>query len=114
MMVLNVGDIRAGMEVFGIDGAKLGTVAHAWVGDWHGCEQHDFSRGVLPSDIETVEKGDYFLAVDGALELYVPFDAITILFPGENVTVSLTQAECRERFALKPSFLGSIRTVETQ
>jgi hypothetical protein len=104
-MVSNIGDIRAGMDVFGIDGISLGTVIHAWVRDNHLLHQHDFSQGVLPPDIDTHDKGEYFLVSGGEVEMYVSFDVVAILFPGENVTVSMTVEECRQHCSVKPSCL---------
>jgi hypothetical protein len=104
-MMSNIGDIRAGMDVFGIDGISLGTVTHAWVRDNHLLYQHDFSQGVIPPDIDIHDKGEYFLVSGGEGHMYVPFDLVAILFPGENVTVSMTREECRQRCSVKPSCL---------
>ena len=72
----NIGDIRAGIDVLGIDGLSLGTVTHAWVRDNHLLHQHDFLQGVLPPDIDIHDNSEYFL-VSG----YCRYDISAILRP---------------------------------
>jgi hypothetical protein len=104
-MVSNIGDIRAGMDVFGIDGLSLGVVNHAWVRDNYLLHQHDDSQGVLPPDIDIHDKGEHFLVSGGERQMYMSFDVVAIVFLGENVTVSLTREECWQRSSVKPSCL---------
>lgn len=120
-MVWNAADIREGMEVLGLDGRCIGRVTHVWLDlserpdsdlDTLG---HHAAQGLMPleqvSGTASVE-GGYFLVepVEGEMDgppLYVPFGAVQILFPGQNVTLSWASDECRKQYGRPPVGLGA-------
>ena len=110
-MVTHEGDVREGMEAVGLDGRSLGTVGAVWMEETMGETPHDFSLGMPPAG--GVERSGYFQVQGEAGDLYVPFEAIVILFPGQNVTVGSTTQECRERYRTQPEVLSSCRLVQT-
>jgi len=140
-MVMNLGDVRAGMELLGGCARKIVTVSTVWVDipemgvavirdkqqdlRANGGERPSSAvpEGLVIEDVRpdgTVaalsepkasdrQKAGYFLVTgegDAAYSaLYIPFSAIQVLFPGENVTLSCTREECREQYRSRPGFL---------
>jgi hypothetical protein len=111
-MVTHEGDVREGMEAVGLDGESLGTVARVWIKEVIDATPHELARGMPPASGE--ERSGYFLVQDRGEDLYVPFEAIFILFPGQNLTVGSTVEECRQRYRTPPAGLSSCRLVQPQ
>jgi hypothetical protein len=109
MLVINEGDVRQGMDAIGLDGVALGTIETVWVGDPPEMNPHTLADG-MPA---TGGRDGHFYVRNEGDDLYIPFDAIAILFPGQNVTVSCTAGECRERYGKRPSGLAQLKEVET-
>jgi hypothetical protein len=121
-MKWNVADIHGGMDVFALDGKRLGCVTRVWVdveiGPTPGRLGHLLAEGLLPvEDVSGVRdvSGGYFL-VDGSggeasgSSLYMPFEAVQILFPGQNVTMGWSAEECVARFRAPPSLVEALQT----
>ncbi len=111
-MITHEGDFREGMEVTGLDGTCLGTVGQVWIDHRSDPMSHDLSKG-MPASVEADRDG-YFLLRHEEDEFFVPFNAIVILFPGQNVTLGCTADECRERYSMLPPPLSAFRLVEAQ
>ena len=109
-MVWNAADIQEGMPVFGLDGEQIGLVAHVWldVGEPPDLQRlgHDAADGLIPIERMTgtgsVRNGCFEIDAmkrNGSSEtMCVPFGAVQILFPGQNVTLMYEAHECRRRF----------------
>lgn len=109
----NAADIQHGMEVLGLDGRQVGTVSRVWLDVFDGSAfdvgtlGHHLARGLMPLDqmsgTDPVRGGYFAVESDGNQgSLYVPFDAVQILFPGQNVTLSCSASECWMRFKQRP------------
>jgi hypothetical protein len=96
----NLGDIHAGMEVFGLDGKQIGTVGHVWL-----TPRDAMSPGETPpAEFSPSPVAHSFFEVQRSdAPLYVPFGAVTVLFPGENVTLDCTEHECLHLYRRKLS-----------
>ncbi|HLJ68987.1 MAG TPA: hypothetical protein VKX16_16670 [Chloroflexota bacterium] len=103
-MVWNRGDIQPGMEVFALDGRKLGVVSEV-VPDTPreliaGALGAGESGGAGPARDERIvdRPGHFVVTGEGSpleqQKLHIPFSAVQILFPGENVTVSWASDQC--------------------
>jgi hypothetical protein len=137
-MISGVTDIQQGMDVFGADGQKIGSVSEVYR-DVGAGTAGTYGTPTGTSDIVTEEVtttptgtpgGTFaetttstgatspgYFKVDqggilgiGAKELYIPFSAVSTVVPGENVTVSCTKDECGTRFGTKPAFLEGDNT----
>lgn len=122
-MVWNAADIHTGMEVLGLDGRPVGEVAHVWldIDDGQGREfsalAHSASQGLMP--LEDVAgavrvRGGWFLVPSGESDLYIPFNAVQILFPGQNVTLACSSRECTELYCRRPGGIpveGALKTM---
>jgi sporulation protein YlmC with PRC-barrel domain len=118
-MNTNTAGIENGMTVYDLNGEKIGTVddvltveAHSQTGmndPYAAGSGGDFGTTVSSSAGETtvlkVSQGGV-LGI-GAKDLYVPFDAIQNIVPGDGVTVNCTKDQCSNLYAQKPSFLSS-------
>jgi hypothetical protein len=102
---MNPGDIRAGMEVYALDGALLGRVYTV-------CEETNSLSGRSAGPASTAEPGRqetrYLVIKVDQQVLYIPFAAVTALFPGESVMLDCTADECRERFSQQPAGITPI------
>ena len=118
-MVTNVAGIENGMAVYDLNGEKIGSVADVLTVEAH-------SQSAL-NDPYAAGTGDAYgastagsagentmLKVNqggvlgiGATELYIPFDAVQNIAPGDGVTINCTKDQCGNLYAQKPSFLGS-------
>jgi hypothetical protein len=96
MLVMHRGDVREGMDVLGLDGTCVGTVGAVWLERDTEPSPHDLAGG-MPASTDAGRDG-HFLVLGGGDELVVPFEAIVILFPGQNLTIACTAEECRERY----------------
>jgi len=121
-MMQNGGDIRGGMDVFALDGQKIGTVQRVWLNAtdmWAGntrtieeasIEVQEPARSASAATRVRHETSYFAVAPDGPSEsdprlLYVPFGAVHVLFPGETLTLDCVVAECTDRYRQKPDFL---------
>lgn len=84
--------IEKGMRVFAADDSDLGKITHIWtdVGDTPNSPQNYLVAG---------EGG--FLGI-GEHDLYIPFEAVDTVVPGESVTVTCTRDECIDLYTAKP------------
>lgn len=84
--------IEKGMKVYTSGGGDLGKITHVWtgVGD----------SPTSPQDYFVVGEGG-FLGI-GEQYLYIPFDAIEVVVPGESITVNCSQEKCIDLYAAKP------------
>ncbi len=115
-MVSNVGDVRGGMDVYTVDGERLGMVVDVLLSQWdadtpnvRGPITLSLPPGTMISHVTdaariapTQAPTSYFTVAreDGAY--YIPFGAITILFPGQNVTLDCTPEECAALYRRAP------------
>lgn len=135
---LNVGDIRGGMDVFGLDGGRIGHVTDVWLSPSDSTTPNVKEPVIVPlpptsspdenpdvrsddaqqlpqlgsgdQEVLGLESGDsatidrtsasisYFTLEGDKGPFYVPFGAVTTLFPGQNVTIDCTTSECETRF----------------
>ena len=117
-MVTNVAGIENGMTVYDLNGDKIGTVADvltveahsqnalndpyaAGSGDGYGTAN---SGSAGENSMLKVNQGGV-LGI-GATELYIPFNAVQNIEPGDGVTINCTKDQCANLYAQKPSFLG--------
>jgi len=128
-------DIQKGMDVFGTDGEKIGTVTAVYNATGSGAPVAGEGTNVMAdpvtgdtlmaeargqrveasptaASIATATSGEDYFTVEhggilhiGAKRLYVPFGAACDVVPGRCVTVSCSKDECLERYATKPDFL---------
>jgi hypothetical protein len=107
-MVNNLGDVRGGMDVYAVDGERLGMVVDVLLSQ-SDTNTPDVRRPItlsLPRDTMIAHDSDeahiaptpgrtsYFTVATEDTAYYVPFGAISILFPGQNVTLDCTLEEC--------------------
>jgi uncharacterized protein DUF2171 len=109
MIVTNEADVREGMEVIGLDGVSVGTVGAVWIKERVESKAHDLAEGMPP--LSGPGHDGHFLVRDQGKELYVPFDAIAILFPGQNLTLTCTAEECRNLYRSEPVSLATFQLV---
>lgn len=131
-MILNIGDIRGGMDVYSIAGERVGTVTdvrlsnedddtpqvHEQVtiefpaeavrdtgGDTQADNQHRAgSRHMERATIGPTRASISYFAVEGEHgALFIPFTVVITLFPGENVTLECTLEECEQRYRERPT-----------
>jgi hypothetical protein len=100
-MAIKATDIQRGMDVYGSDGEKVGSVAEIY-GSEFGSDQPGEAppTGTAPSGAPlpflTVQQ-EGILGL-GSKELHVPAEAVRNVVPGERVELSCTKAECEERY----------------
>jgi ribosomal 30S subunit maturation factor RimM len=117
-MVTNIAGIENGMAVYDLNGEKIGTVDDVLTVEAHSQSSlNDPYAGGAGDALGTTSTGsngnNSLLKVSqggvlgiGATELYVPFDAVQNIAPGDGVTVNCTKDQCGNLYAQKPSFLG--------
>lgn len=122
-MAINLASIQTGMDVYDPAGDKIGTIGD--ILDVQAYSESDMNTvsanpatgtvgdmGVTtvtpnPSDQKRYLKVDQggILGI-GATELYIPFDAVESVAPGECVTVNCTKDTCGDMYGNKPDFLS--------
>jgi hypothetical protein len=128
-METQVADIQKGMEVYGTDGERLGTVAEVYFGESTTPQPTGVDTGtdimtdpVTPDTLAAEARGESwggrdvptgFFRMDqggilglGAHHLYVPFSAVCDVVPNRCVTLSCSKDDCSSLFANKPEFVG--------
>jgi hypothetical protein len=113
-VVSNIGDVRGGMDVYTADGDLLGMVVDVLLSR-SDTDTPDVRGPItlsLPPDAVIVPdkariaptqgSTSYFTVAGEDDAYYVPFEAITILFPGQNVTLDSTVEECAARYHRAP------------
>jgi hypothetical protein len=85
-------EIEKRMKVHASNGDDLGRISHVWtdVGE----------TPTSPQDYIVVTEGG-FLGIGGR-SLYIPFDAVASVVPGESVTVNCNQEQCHDLYTTKP------------
>jgi hypothetical protein len=115
-MVWNAADIRTGMDVFGLDGRLIGSVVEVWLEVAEprdldaGSLGHSAAHGLMPlGDVSgAVTATDGYFSLESADQsepswrLFIPFSAVQILFPGQNVTLACSSEECRKKYGRVP------------
>jgi sporulation protein YlmC with PRC-barrel domain len=105
-MATNLQMIDKGMEVYDSMGEKIGSVA-----DVYAVAAESQTSTLTP----TSTAGTMFKVNEGgvlgigATVLYVPFNAVANVDPGDSVTLNCTQADAERQYATKPDFLESDR-----
>jgi hypothetical protein len=89
--------ISHGMDVYGSDAEKIGTVSHVWP------TVEDTSSGISTTGVFQVDQGG-ILGL-GAKHLYVPYVAVTECVPGERVILNCSKSDCANRYGDRPGFL---------
>jgi len=146
---MNANDIQDGMEVFGSDGEKIGSISEVYPGAGDAATTSGTTQGfgtespgtvgeVVAEEVQVTETAPSYRTADtesggygsmrtaaagtmtatgyfkvdqggilgiGAKELYFPFNAVTTVVPGKNVTVNCAKDQCSDRYATKPAFL---------
>jgi ribosomal 30S subunit maturation factor RimM len=117
-MVTNIAGIENGMAVYDLDGDKIGSVDDVLTVQAHSQNMlNDPLAGgageVLGAAGAGLAAANSLLKVSqggvlgiGAKALYIPFDAVQNIAPGDGVTINCTKDECDNLYAQKPSFLG--------
>ena len=131
-MILNLGDIRGGMDVYSIAGERVGTVTDVRLSnedddtpqvdeqvtiefpaeavrdtgdDTEADNQHEAgSRDTETATIGPTRASISYFVVEGEHgALFIPFTVVMTLFPGENVTLDCTLEECDQRYRERPT-----------
>jgi len=131
-MILNIGDIRGGMDVYSIAGERVGTVTDVRLSiedddtpqvdeqvtiefpaealhDTGDDAQADNQHGTDYRHMEHATIGpthasiSYFVVEGEHGAFYIPFTVVITLFPGENVTLECTLEECGQRYRERPT-----------
>jgi len=122
-MATNLASVQTGMDVYDPAGDKIGTISdvldvEAYSETDTNTVYADQATGAVGDlDVTTVtpnpEGQKRYLKVDqggilgiGAKELYIPFDAVESVAPGECVTVNCTKDTCGDMYGNKPDFLS--------
>ena len=100
-MTIKATDVQRGMDVYGSDGGKIGSVTEIY-GSEFGSDGpgEDPPTGTAPTGaplpfLTVYQEGILGL---GSKELRVPAEAVQNIVPGERVELSCTKAECEERY----------------
>ena len=101
-MEIKTTDIQRGMDVYGSDGEKVGSVTEVY-GSEFGSDQPGEAppTGVTPEGSPlpflAVRREGTLLGI-GSAELRIPAEAVQNVVPGERVELSHTKAECDELY----------------
>jgi hypothetical protein len=122
-MVMNATDIKEGLDVYGSDGEKIGSVKEVYPAATGTVSTVSTGMPETISDVVTEEvpvtdaapgtmtATGYFQVDQGGIlgigvkELYFPFSAVTNVVPGDNLTVNCTKDQCGDLYGTKPDFL---------
>ncbi len=119
-MATNTGSVSTGMDVLDSTGEKIGSIADVLtLAAYSQSAQSDpYASSTTGSDTDGglgAADGNTVLKVSeggvlgiGAKELYIPFDAVQSIVPGESVTINCAQAQCDSLYSQKPSFLDNV------
>jgi hypothetical protein len=102
-------DIRLDMDVYGCDGAKIGTVAHIYrvSPETEGSGTAAEPRATIASAVTYLQVESGGILGLGAKELYVPITALETAAEG-CLTLNCTKNECLNRHATKPAGLDEV------
>lgn len=119
-MSVNTAGIQKGMDVYGTDGQKIGTVAdilnvqaYSETGAPGAVNAGPTTAygGTAPASNQAGEGA--YLKIDqggimgiGATELYVPFSKVSNVVPDDNLTIDCTKGTCDTLYGNKPDFLS--------
>lgn len=122
-MDTNTSGIQQGMDVYGADGQKIGSVddilnvaaysqtgagtSYAGTPSTGAQPNTGFTGGTGPTGEGSYLKVDQggILGI-GATELYVPFSSVTDIVPGDRLTLDCTKDTCGDLYGKKPEFLS--------
>lgn len=138
-MASNAFTVQEGMDIYGSDGEKIGSVSHVYRQ-----APLDTSIGVADSlapgelDVETIDMSGTpagqemgpaagapsaptgYIEVSsggvlgiGAKHLYVPFEAVQSVEPGDCATLDCTKSECESLYGTRPAALTDNPEVTT-
>jgi hypothetical protein len=117
-MVTNLAGIENGMAVYDLNGDKIGSVDDVLTVEAHSQKSlNDPFAGEADGGLGTTgtgsPAGNSMLKVNqggvlgiGAKTLYIPFDAVQNIAPGDSVTINCTKDQCGNLYGEKPNFLG--------
>jgi hypothetical protein len=98
-MQIDLGMVQGGMDVFGSDGEKVGTVASI-------ARDRDVVNEHVQDGDRVVAPGERYLEVDHwETELWIPESIIAEIAFANGVVLSCTKGEAEARFAGKPNVL---------
>lgn len=114
-MTVGTSGIQKGMDVYDVNGDKVGTVkdivSAPAVGETGAAtdtvDEAATGAGEMDAGQEPyikVERGG-ILGI-GAKELYLPFSAVQNVVSGDNVMISSTKEEVEDLYGNRPDFLG--------
>lgn len=117
-MVTNIAGIENGMAVYDSNGDKIGSVDDVLTVEAYSQKGlNDPYAGSVDDGTVTAGSGsgsgNSMIKVNqggvlgiGAKTLYIPFDAVQNIAPGDGVTINCTKDQCDNLYSQKPSFLG--------
>jgi len=118
-MATNLSGVQNGMDVYDSTGDKIGGVADVLtVAAYSQNAQSDpnaadttgttgFGSGTADQNAVLKINEGGVLGI-GAKELYVPFDAVQNITPGESLTLNCSKSQCETLYTQKPSFLDNV------
>lgn len=118
-MATNLSSVEKGMDVYDSTGNKIGSVSDVLT--LAAISQNAQSDPFATMDTASTGTGGYGTGVTdenavvkvteggvlgiGGTDLYIPFDAVQSIAPGESITLSCAKDQCESLYAKKPSFL---------
>lgn len=120
-MAANLAGVQNGMDVYDSTGDKIGTIADVLTlaAYSQNAQTDPYATGAVdtaggPGTTTGATDQNAVLKVNeggvlgiGAKALYVPFDAVQNITPGESVTLNCAKAQCESLYSQKPSFLDN-------
>ena len=118
-MVANLSSVEHGMDVYDSTGDKIGSVADVLTlaafsqsaqTDPYAATTADMTGTIGAATGATDQNAVVKVTAGGVLgiggkDLYIPFDAIQTITPGQSITINCAKAQCESLYAQKPSFL---------
>lgn len=114
-MVANSSTVQTGMDVLDPTGNKIGTIDDILSVQAYSANDTAMSTSTFDDGTDTASSasgGQEYLKVQhggvlgiGGTSLYIPFNAVQNVVPGESVTVNCTADTCGEMYGTKPDFL---------
>jgi len=112
-------DVEKGMDVFGSDGEKVGTVAEVWAeSDTHEPVErsttHLSDYGPISGSSTPLDTARGYIRVTsggvlgvGAQELYVPLTEVTAADRENGIQLGCASADCEARYKTKPDLFAA-------